>query len=412
MNNFNILLEKYANLVVTKGVNLQKDTLLFINSPIECNEFARLLSEEAFKLGAKDVYINYSDELFTKLRFEEVATETLENVPQYEIDKYNYFVDNGASFISISASNPSLFKDIDSKKIAAASKAKSLALRNYSDKLMNNENAWCVISMPTKAWAMKVFSDCTSENAVSKLWDAIFSVMRIDGSNNPSLEWDRHLENLKVNMKELQRNNFKKLIFKNNLGTNLHIELPKGHIWCGGADYTKDGKLFIANMPTEEIFTTPKRNGINGTVISTKPLNHSGNLINNFKLTFKDGKVIDFAAEEGYDSLKELLNTDDGSRYLGEVALVPYDSPISNSNILFYNTLFDENASCHLALGKAYPSCIENGENMSDEELLDANSNISLIHVDFMIGSKDLNITGVTYDSKEIPVFKDGNFCL
>ncbi|MGL4572378.1 MAG: aminopeptidase [Clostridium sp.] len=412
MNNFDILLEKYANLVVTKGVNLQKDTLLFINSPIECNEFARLLSEEAFKIGAKDVYINYSDELFTKLRFEEVATETLENVPQYEIDKYNYFVDKGASFISISASNPSLFKDIDSKKIAASSKAKSLALRNYSDKLMNNENAWCVISMPTKAWAMKVFSDCTSENAVSKLWDAIFSVMRIDGSNNPSLEWDRHLENLKVNMKDLQKNNFKKLIFKNNLGTDLHIELPEGHIWCGGADYTKDGKLFIANMPTEEIFTTPKRNGINGTVISTKPLNHSGNLINNFKLTFKDGKVIDFTAEEGYDSLKELLNTDDGSRYLGEVALVPYDSPISNSNILFYNTLFDENASCHLALGKAYPSCIENGENMSDEELLNANSNISLIHVDFMIGSKDLNITGVTYDSKEIPVFKDGNFCL
>lgn len=409
MNNFENLLKKYANLVVSKGVNLQKDRLLFINSPIECSSFARLLAKEAFKIGAKDVYINYSDELFTRVRFENATVETLSNVPQYEIDKYNYFVDNGASFISISASDPSLFKGIDSKKISSSSKAKSIALRNYSDKLMNNENAWCVISLPTKAWASKVFKDISEDEAINKLWDAIFSVMRLN-SEDPNKAWQNHCDNLKENIKKLQDYNFEKLIFKNSLGTNLELELAPNHIWSGGSEFTKDSVEFIANMPTEEIFTTPKRDGINGVVYSTKPLNYGGNLINNFSFTFKDGKIIDFTAEEGFDSLKELLDTDDGARYLGEVALVPYDSPISNSNILFYNTLFDENASCHLAVGKAYPSCIKGGEDMNDEELLNASSNISLTHVDFMIGSKDLDILGITQDGKEIQVFKDGNF--
>lgn len=409
MDKFENLLEKYANLVISKGVNIQKDKLLFINSPIECAPFARLLCSEAYKAQAKDVYINYSDELFTRLRFENASCETLSNVPQYEIDKYNYFTDNGASFISISASNPSLFNGIDSKKIASASKARSIALRNYSDKLMNNENSWCVISMPTKAWATKVFKDVSEDEAIDKLWDAIFSVMRLK-EENPNEAWEKHCESLESRMKKLQDYNFDKLVYKNSLGTNLEIGLAPNHIWCGGADHTKEGVEFIANMPTEEIFTTPKRDAINGIVYSTKPLNYSGNLINNFSFTFKDGKIIDFTAEEGYDALKELLDTDEGSRYLGEVALVPYNSPISNSNILFYNTLFDENASCHLALGKAYPSCIKGGEEMNDEELINASSNISLTHVDFMVGSKDLNIIGVTHDGKEIQVFKDGNF--
>ncbi|WP_024613590.1 aminopeptidase [Clostridium sp. Ade.TY] len=411
MENFNDLLRKYANLVIKKGVNIQENGLLFINSPIECASFARLLAEEAFKASAKDVYINYSDELFTRIRFENASEETLSSVPQYEIDKYNYFTDNGASFISISANDPSLFKGIDSKKISAASKARSLALRNYSDKLMNNENAWCVISMPTKAWASKVFNNVSEDEAVEKLFEAIFNVMRLN-SKDPITEWTNHSNNLKSNMKKLQDYDFDKLIFKNTLGTNLELSLAPNHIWCGGSDFTKNGVEFIANMPTEEIFTTPKRNGINGIVYSTKPLNYGGNLINNFSFTFKDGKIIDFTAEEGYDSLKELLDTDEGSRYLGEVALVPYNSPISNSNILFFNTLFDENASCHLAIGKAYPSCIKNGEEMNDEELLNAESNVSLTHVDFMIGSKDLNIVGITKDGTEIQVFKDGNFAL
>lgn len=409
MNNFENLLKKYANLVVSKGVNLQKDRLLFISSPIECSNFARLLSEEAFKIGAKDVYINYSDELFTRIRFENATVETLSNVPQYEIDKYNYFVDNGASFISISASDPSLFKGIDSKKISSSSKAKNIALRNYSNKLMNNENAWCVISLPTKAWATKVFKDVSEDEAINKLWNAIFSVMRLN-SEDPNKAWQDHCNKLKENIKTLQDYNFEKLIFKNSLGTNLELELAPNHIWSGGSEFTKGSVEFIANMPTEEIFTTPKRNGINGIVHSTKPLNYGGNLINNFSFTFKDGKIIDFTSEEGYDSLKELLDTDDGARYLGEVALVPYDSPISNSNILFYNTLFDENASCHLAVGKAYPSCIKGGEDMNDEELIKASSNVSLTHVDFMIGSKDLDILGITADGKEVQVFKDGNF--
>ena len=409
MKNFENLLKKYANLVVTKGVNIQKNALLFINSPIECSFFARLLAEEAFKIGAKDVHINYSDELFTRIKFENATTETLSDVPEYEVDKYNYFVDNGASFISISASDPSLLKGIDSKKISSFSKSRSMALKYYSDKLTNNENAWCVISLPTKAWATKVFNDVSEDEAVDKLWDAIFSVMRLK-SEDPNKAWEEHCNKLDNNAKILQNYNFKKLIFKNSLGTNLELELAPNHIWTAASEFTKNSVEFIANMPTEEIFTTPKKDGINGIVYSTKPLNYDGVLINNFSFTFKDGKIIDFTAEEGYDSLKELLNTDDGSKYLGEVALVPYDSPISNSNILFYNTLFDENASCHLAIGEAYPTCIKGGEKMSDEELLKASSNVSLVHEDFMIGSKDLDILGVTHDGKEVQVFKNGNF--
>lgn len=208
----------------------------------------------------------------------------------------------------------------------------------------------------------------------------------------------------------LNTHNFKSLHYKNSLGTDLLITLPQKHQWLAGSDYTPDGLEFIANMPTEEVFTLPKKNGVNGKVVSSMPLNYNGNLIEQFSFTFKDGKIIDFSAQKGYETLKNLIETDEGAYYLGEVALVPFDSPISNSKILFYNTLFDENASCHLALGKAYPVCIKNSEKMSPDELAKLGVNDSLIHVDFMIGTNDLEIIGVTQEDKEIPVFQNGNF--
>ncbi|MGL4848714.1 MAG: aminopeptidase [Clostridium sp.] len=409
IKNLNTILEKYADLIVKKGLNIQKDGLLFINSPIECAEFSRIISEKAYNVGAKNVYINYGDENFSKIKLQNESLESLKEVPDFEIEKYMYYQRNGASFLSISASNPELLKEIDGNKIAASSQARSIALKDYYEKVMNNENAWCVVSVPSKAWAKKVFPELNEEDAVDSLWDAIFKIVRVD-LENPVDAWDKHSKSLKENIKFFEKYNFKKLKYTNSIGTDLEIELPENHIWCGGSDVTTGGVEFIANMPTEEIFTLPKRDGVNGIVYSTKPLNYNGTLVDEFTLTFKDGRIVDFTAKEGYDALKSLIETDEGSHYLGEVALVPYDSPISNSNILFYNTLFDENASCHLAIGRAYSSCIKDGEKMNEEELLKAGANNSLKHVDFMIGSKDLNIVGYTHDGTSIKVFENGNF--
>ncbi|WP_194189962.1 aminopeptidase [Clostridium chrysemydis] len=408
--NFDLLLKKYANLIVKKGLNIQKDGLLIINSPIKCDYFARKVAEAAFKIGAKDVFINYSDEDFTKIRLQNASIETVSEIPDFEVEKYNYYISRGASVFAISASNPELLKDVDPKKISSSVQARSKALKEvYSDKLMSNENAWCIVSIPTKEWAMKVFNDVSSKEAIELLWNSIFDIMRLN-SEDPIKSWDIHLNNIKKHLDFFNKNNFKYLKMKNSLGTDLKVELPLNHIWCGGSELTKGGVEFIANMPTEEIFTTPKRDGVNGVVYASKPLNYNGTLINDFNITFKKGEIVNFDAKEGLEALRELINTDEGSRYLGEVALVPYNSPISNSNILFYNTLYDENASCHLAIGEAYPSCIKDGENLSKEELLKAGSNVSLTHVDFMFGTSDLEIIGVTYDDKTIEIFKDGNY--
>lgn len=406
---FKELLSKYAKLAVVKGINLQKDGLLVINSPIDCSEFARMIAEEAYKVGASDVIINYSDEKFNRIRFSNASTETLSFTPEFEKDKYDYYVEKGASFLSISASDPDILKGIDPSKISAVQKSRRTALKNYHDACISNKNKWCIVSIPTESWAKKVFPDCSSEDAVKKLWDAIFTVMRIK-EDDPVEAWNRHLKILDKKVRELNDHNFKYLHFKNSLGTDLKVELVKDHIWCGGEDTTKNGIEFIANMPTEEVFTTPKMDGVNGIVYSSKPLSYCGNLIDKFSLTFKDGKVVDCTAETGLDVLKEIIKTDENSCRLGEVALVPYDSPISNSNIIFFNTLYDENASCHLALGSSYPSCIKNGENMNKEQLLEAKANSSLAHVDFMIGTEDTEIIGVKEDGTEIPLFKNGNW--
>lgn len=406
---FNDLLLKYAKLSVLKGVNIQKDGLLIINSPIECSTFARLIAEEAYKAGASDVKINYSDEKFNRIRFENSSIETLSFTPEFEIDKYNYYVEKGASFLSISASDPDILKGIDPEKIAASRKSRSIALKKYFDACNSNRNKWCIVSIPTEAWARKVFSNLNSKEAVEKLWDAIFDVMRLK-EDDPITAWNDHTDLLHKKVLELNSHDFKYLHITNSLGTDLKVELAQNHVWCGGEDISEDGVQFIANMPTEEVYTTPKLDGVNGIVFSSKPLSYSGNIINDFSLTFKDGKVIDCSAKQGLDVLKSLISTDEGSDRLGEIALVPYDSPISNSNIIFYNTLYDENASCHLALGSSYPSCIKNGENMTSEELASFGGNDSLIHVDFMIGTKDTNITGIKKDGTEVNLFKSGNW--
>lgn len=405
----NKMLEKYARLIVKTGVNIQKGQTLVINSPIECAFFTRLIAQCAYEEGARDVVVSWKDELLSKIKFLQAPEEVFDEFPEWQKEFYLSYVRQGAAFVSIAASDPELLKDVNPGRLVKVQKASNTALKEHRERLMSNKNSWCVVSIPTKSWAKKVFSDLPEEEAVAKLWDAIIKTVRVD-TPDPVAAWEEHKQNLKNNAKFLNTNQFKYLHYKNSKGTDLKIELPANHIWLGGSEYTPEGLEFLANMPTEEVFTLPKKTGVNGKVMSSKPLNYNGNVIDEFSLTFKDGKIVDFTAKQGYEILKGLIETDEGSCYLGEVALVPFNSPISNSNILYFNTLFDENASCHLAIGKAYPVCIKDGENMNQEQLNALGVNDSLTHVDFMIGTNDLEIIGTTAAGKEIPVFKNGDF--
>ncbi|TGE35083.1 aminopeptidase [Desulfosporosinus fructosivorans] len=407
----NISLEKYAHLIVRTGLNLQPKQILVITAPIECAHFTRIVSQLAYEAGALDVVIQWKDELFSKIRYLHAPEEVFEEFPEWQKEFYLFYVHQGAAFLSISASDPELMKDVNPERLTKAQKASSTALKVYRERLMGNKNVWCVISIPTSAWAKKVFPHLSEEDSIEKLWEVILKTVRVD-TENPVVSWDEHKTNLKRRMEFLNSLTLKSLHYTNSLGTDLRIELPENHIWLGGSEFTPEGIEFIANIPTEEVFTLPLKTGVNGKAVSSMPLNYNGNLIEQFSLTFKDGKIIDYDAAQGYETLRTIIETDEGSHFLGEVALVPYDSPISNSNILFYNTLFDENASCHLALGKAYPVCLKNGENMNQEDLAKLGVNESLVHVDFMIGTSDLEILGITTDNREIAVFKNGNFVL
>lgn len=404
------LMEKYAQLVVKKGVNIQKGQALMINSPIEGAEFTRLVVKAAYEAGAKDVHINWNDDDLTLLKFQYAPDEVLENVPEWRVKMYESFAKDGAALLSISATNPDLLKDVDPAKVAKANKASAEALADFRKYTMNDEIPWSVISIPTAEWAKKIFPDKSEEEAIKSLWDAILKIVRVD-QDDPIAAWDEHNERLRIARETLNEKAYTSLRFKAP-GTDLEIGLPENHIWHGGSAVSTEGIVFNPNMPTEEVFCAPHKYRVNGTVSSTKPLNYGGSLIDNFTLIFKDGKVVDYKAETGEEALKHLLEIDEGASRLGEVALVPHESPVSQSGLIFYNTLFDENASCHIALGKAYPTNVENGPNMTEEELDQNGINDSLTHVDFMIGSEELDIDGVKADGTVEPVFRKGTWAL
>lgn len=400
---------KYASLAVNIGVNIQKDNILVISSPIETAEFARLITEEAYKSGAKDVIVHYGDQKLTKIKLENSSLETISNIPEWQAESYNYYARQEACFISISASDPDGLKGVPVEKIGASQKARTSALKEYFDNSMSNKCRWCVLSVPTLSWAKKVFPKVSDDEAMESLWDVIFKTVRVD-TENPVNAWEKHNAYLEEKIKFMNNNNFKSVHLKSANGTDLNIELPEGHIWAGGSERDVNRIPFNANMPTEEVFTLPKKTGVNGIVYSSKPLSYGGNLIDNFSITFKDGKAIDFTAETGYDVLKQMLESDEGAKYLGEVAFVPYNSPISNSKLIFFNTLFDENAACHLAFGRAYESCVKDADKYSEEELEKIGVNNSIIHVDFMIGTSDLEVTGINENGETIQIFSNGNW--
>lgn len=405
------MLNDYAKLCVKVGINVQPGQPLVIGAPIEGAEFVRLIAKHAYEAGAKEVHVNWNDEYLSKIKYENAPMEVFENFPKWYADGMEEYAKDGAGFISISAQDPELLKDIDPKKIAANNKSSSIALKEFRNYTMNDINAWCVVSIPTESWAKRVFPHNTGAEAVERLWKAIFDATRMN-FEDPVKAWRDHMANLTNKVEILNNKAFKYLHYTSSNGTDLTVELPDNHIWAGGGAINSKGTYFAPNMPTEEVFTMPLKTGVNGVVYSTKPLNYGGKLIDEFKLTFKDGRVSDYQAKVGQEVLTDLLDIDEGAKYLGEVALVPYDSPISNANIIFMNTLFDENASCHFAFGKAYPTNIVGGENMTDEELEAHGVNDSLTHVDFMIGSADMSIVGQTKDGEKIDIFLNGNWAI
>lgn len=401
-------LKKYAELIVRAGLNVQKNQIVVIDAPVESVELVRLITKEAYQIGAKEVIVKYHDEVVSRYKYEYVSKDEFSKVPKWFSEFRNSYAEQNAAFLTIHSDDPEGLKGIDPAKVAMWSKSVSTACKPFYDSLDLGINTWCIVASSSVKWANKVYPDMSDNEALEALWNAIFKAVKVD--DDPLVSWDEHRKSFEARVEYLNNLNLKEMVYTNSLGTNLTVTLNEGYLFAGGGSYTTNGVYFFANIPTEEIFTSPFYKGTNGVVYSSLPLNYNGNIIDEFKLVFENGRIVDYDAKTGKEILREIINIDEGSHYLGEIALVPYDSPISNMKTLFYNTLFDENASCHLALGKGFSECLKNGLSMTKEQLLEKGINDSLTHVDFMIGTSDLMIKGITKDNQEVMIFKDGNF--
>lgn len=411
MTNYKEKLQQYAELLVKVGMNVQPKQPVFIRSSVETLELTHLIVEEAYHCGASDVRVVYSDPTLKRLKFENESVEHFANheLKSYDVEARMDYVKRGAANLALISEDPDLMDGIDSQKLQAFQQQNARAFKGYMESVQKNQFPWVVAAFPSKAWAKRVYPELSVEEAYIKFIDEVFDIVRIDG-NDPVENWRQHIANLSVYAQKLQQKNYHALHYVSE-GTDLTVGLAKNHIWEDATSYV-NGKeqAFIANIPTEEVFTALDRNRVDGYVTNKLPLSYNGTIIDQFKLMFKDGEIIDFSAEKGETVLKDLINTDEGSRRLGEVALVPDDSPISNRNTIFYNTLFDENAACHLAIGSAYAFNIQGGTEMTVEEKIASGLNDSNVHVDFMIGSSDLTIYGIFEDGSKELVFENGNW--
>ena len=400
-------LKKYAHTLLKYGVNLQEDQTLVISVDVENKDFAVIVTEEAYRLGAKEVVLNWRCSPIARQRLLHANESVLEKPANWIPEFYKQYIDDKAAFLSLISANPKALEGIPTDRISLQSSNLNKALSFYHTAIMNSSVTWCVASVPTVLWADLLGYEGSDEEKIDQLWATLLKLCRIEGIEAKDT-YRHHMAKLRHRCEALNKLDLKSLRYTCENGTDLLLELPEGHIWLGGEESSKDGTIFNANIPTEEVFSAPQYNGVNGVVHSTKPLIYHGNTISDFSFTFKEGKIVEYTAKEGYEVLKELVETDEGSHYLGEVALVDHFSPISQSNQIFYETLFDENASCHLAIGASYPTCLKNSDGLSEEELKERGLNHSLTHVDFMIGHEHMNIKGYTRDGQAVDIMIDG----
>lgn len=403
-----VRLQNYARLLARKGLNIQTGQTVFIEAGLEQPDFVTMVVEECYKAGASEVFVDFTHQAVDKLGAIHRSQESLSEMKPWVKAKWQYKVDKFACRLWIESEDPDGMKGVDQKKMSAARQALYPQVKPFRQAL-ENRHQWCIAAVPGKAWAKKVFPDLSEAAAVEKMWQVILHTARADG-DDPVAAWDKHNADLKARCDYLNGLSLDRLVYKSGNGTDFCVWLNKDGVFAGGSEKTLQGQVFHPNIPSEEVFTSPIAGRAEGIVYSTKPLSYMGQLIENFSLRFEGGKVVEVKAEKGEELLKQMVSMDEGAGKLGEVALIPYDSPICESGVLFYNTLFDENASCHLALGFGFNECLKGFENYTDEECKARGINESMIHVDFMIGARDTSIVGITADGKEVPVFKDGNW--
>ena len=404
-------LVRYADLAIGVGLNLQPGQRLVIRSPVEAVELTRALAARAYDAGCPYVDVSYHDDELDLVRFQHAPDGSFEEFPTWRVRGMLERAEQGAAFLTVTGGNPDLLKAQDPERVAATLRVASEQMQPFSrDYISTMRVSWCVISAAVAPWAARVFPEAPAHEQVDRLWDAIFRACRVD-QPDPREAWRRHIDALEERREHLNARAYTALRYVAP-GTELTVGLPDGHIWKGAVDRNEQGTQFVPNIPTEEVFTMPHSRRVDGTVSSTKPLNYGGRLIENFSLTFEGGRVVGVEAESGAEVLERLIAADEGAARLGEIALVPYCSPISRLGRLFYHTLFDENASSHLALGQAYAVCLQGGEAMSEQQLADAGANSSATHVDFMIGSDRMDIDGVLADGSTEPVMRSGEWAI
>jgi aminopeptidase len=401
------LLKKYARLIVRVGANVQRGNRVILWADTEQSDLAVEVVKEAYRCGAEHVAVEWNNDALTRLHYTHRMTDVMTEIPRWEKEKAKDMSERLPCRIFIESEDPDLLRGISQEKIRAVQTARVKALKPYRD-AMENKHAWTIAAAPSKAWAKKIFPDLTPGQAVNKLWDAILKSVHVSADTDPVKEWEILNDAFRAKCDWLNNKGFAAMEYSSSNGTNLFVGLIEGCQWAGGGESTLDGHFFNPNLPTEEIFTAPKAGAATGKLVSTKPLSYNGQLIENFSITFEGGKAVSWEAEKGKAMLDQLLSMDEGATMLGELALVSKQSPINQSGILFYNTLFDENASCHLALGAGYSECLDGFEELSFEECTARGVNDSIIHVDFMIGAPDLSIIGTTADGKQVPIFENG----